>query len=292
MFCKLFSAMCRLRWLLLLCVGMQTLSPVYSQEKEFSIVDRRGDGIPYVNVYGKNFNFGAISDEEGKVLIPLSDFKEAGVLRLSCIGYEEKLISVDSLLALQPPVIPLDETSYALEEVEVVSERLKYRKRKTGVRVLFNLHQRGFVIEPDKRGREIGVVMKNDEKCYIETVAMDITYVSNDTMFYEMNIYDFAAGQVGPPIIDERIFVRIPKSEIKKKNFRIELSDRNIKVEDDFFVSIEAIPAPNSGKDYGTLFNASIGKKEWCLVKKKNGNWTQEGDTAISIFSELRCVKK
>lgn len=27
---------------------------------------------------------------------------------------------------------------------------------------------------------------------------------------------DIAAGQVGPPIIDERIFVRIPKSEIKK----------------------------------------------------------------------------
>jgi hypothetical protein len=270
---------------------MQTLSPVYSQEKEFSIVDRRGDGIPYVNVYGKNFNFGAISDEEGKVLIPLSNLKEAGVLRLSCIGYEEKLISVDSLLALQPPAIPLDKTSYALEEVEVVSERLKYRKRKAGVRVLFDWYQLGFAIEPDKRGREIGVVMKNGEKCYIETVAMDINYVSHDTMFYEMNIYDFAAGQVGPPIIDERIFFRIPKSEIKK-NFRIELSDRNIKVEDDFFVSIEAITAPDSGKDYITIFNASTGKKEWCLVKKKNGNWTQEEDMAISIFSELRCVKK
>lgn len=274
--------------LLLLSFICNTFS-TSAQEVTGKVINQEGNAIPYVNIYNDLLNAGMVSNFEGLFTIDLAKFEMTNTFTFSCIGYEEKTISLSKLYKETGSLeIQLSPTSYALKAVEVKAKAIKYKKKKTGIKAKIPMIEQGFYVDSEEIGDEFGVIMKNDKSCIIEKIGMNVTEVTHDTMFYEINIYDFKNKKPQQPIIQKRIFLSFLKSDINRP-VEIDLSDRKIKVSDDFFVSLEAIKIPANCEEYGTSFVGSFkGKKT--LRKNSKGKWKKNG-IGVAIYTELKCVK-
>lgn len=273
--------------LILLLIG--TTWSIIAQEIKGTVIDQEGNAIPYVNIYNDQLNAGMISNFEGFFTIDIAKFNATNTFTFSCIGFEEKRIALSELKKdIDSLEIQLSPTSYSLTEVEIKAKAIQYKKKKVGIKAKIPMIEQGFYINSEEIGDEFGVVIKHNKNCTIEKIGMNVTEVSHDTMFYEINIYDFKNNKPQQPIIQKRIFLSFLKSDINRP-IEIDLSDRNIKVSSNFFVSLEAIRIPPNCEEYGTSFVGSFkGKKT--LRKNSKGKWEKNG-IGVAIYTQLKCAR-
>lgn len=264
-------------------------STVIAQEISGKVMDEKGQAIPFVNIYNDQLNSGVISDYDGLFTINLKELNANSSLTFSCIGYEEKRLALTEIDRHKSYLeISLRPMSYAIKTVEVKAKAIKYKKKKTGIKAKIPMIEQGFYVDSEEIGDEFGVVMKNDKECIIEKIGMNVTEVTHDTMFYEINIYDFKNKRPQQPIIQKRIFLSFLKADINRPVER-DLSERNLKVGSDFFVSLEAVRIPPDCDEYGTAFVGSFkGKKTF--RKNARGKW-KKNRIGVAIYTQLKCVK-
>ena len=143
-----------------LSMNLVLISCLFGQIKEFQILDSENKGIQFVNLYSKYSNYGTISNINGIVNFDFERIKKLDTIQISCIGYETKIIAVDSLVRIKDGAIFLNNTYYNIDEVSVTAQKIKYKNRKTGIRTRLGLCQRGFYVNKDDAGEEYGVIMK------------------------------------------------------------------------------------------------------------------------------------
>ncbi len=206
--------------------------------------------ISYVNIGIPGSNIGTVSDSLGYFSFTYKDSKLNDTLRISCIGYESKNINHADFIGKSNAEIFMNKIIYTLHEV-VIKPGSKSR-----IKVLGKTSYSKFMAIGSKcsrPGSEIGVLYKNKQPLRIEKVNLQCTADYNAEVFFRINIYDGESGRPVNNILKEPITLR---HCFKKGDNVFDLSDYNIEVSNDFFISYETISIPNGG--FAPQFGASF----------------------------------
>jgi hypothetical protein len=121
-------------------------------------------------------------------------------------------------------------------------------------------------------GSEVGTVMRYKKKKpgKLENVNFNIAYNAfPEALLFRVNIYDFKDGKIGESILKEPLYL---ETMISNGTLTLDLSEKNIYVKNDCFVSLEWI------KDFGKrglMFSAGFFNADSYARKISQGDWNK-----------------
>jgi len=213
-----------------------------TSQAQFSgqIVDAKTNkGLAYVNIGVVGQNIGTVSDRNGNFKLRLSSNVKSGDLKMSMVGYESLTFSVsefkreivdNSQFFMKPQAIDL-------EEVVVMPAFTKTKM--LGNRARPTSFDDGF--DQDVLGREGGIIVKLKKRMRPAQVLKFRAYIHRNTypeIRFRLNFYSIKKGIPFKKIIQKDIIVT---SQIKRGVLEVNLEDYQIKVSEDFAVTLEWI---------------------------------------------------
>ena len=265
--------------------------PISSQTFSGQVFDSNSRQIlSYVNIGIPAKGVGTISDETGKYKLLLDKEFENDTLQFSLIGYKSVFISVHNYVANYPTLdalIFLEKNVYSLSEViikpknivtETIGNTISKIKPKdcaavfslmdsifTNAQNKANSKDKYHKAFPEKR-IEIGTLFEiKHRETYIEKVQLQFCEGQYDSIKIRLNIYSNLDHVIKAAMFKGFTeYVNVLKSPIYftlKKNtslIEIDLTPYNIKVMDDFIVSLETLK-PEDYKKINIPVEASLG---------------------------------
>ncbi|MEK6477343.1 carboxypeptidase-like regulatory domain-containing protein [Catalinimonas sp. 4WD22] len=255
-------------------VGQPTIEGIIKDGKSMK-------GLAYVNVGVVGKNVGTVTDSNGKFQLIIDEKYDDNELRISMVGYESKTFKVAEFKQLMgnESEITLDEAAYQMDEVFVYGEKFKGRKLRE--RILGNEtesrnNKTGF--DANLLGNEMGIVIKTKRRpTFIKDFSIYITDNDYNTFKFRINFYNLRNGLPDQNILKENIIVT---SSMKEGKLTVDLSQYNIVVEDDFFVSMEWIEDMG---DHGLFFSTDISGAASPTITRttSQGKWREVGKMAF-----------
>lgn len=254
---------------LLLCIS----TSLFAQSKTFEGITKdktTAQPIAYVNIGVLDKNTGTVSNANGEFKLPLDTALDNETLKISIVGYKSLTYKVaDFKKALRENNTVLLEKNIAeLKEIVIKNKNLKDAR-------LGNILGRrpasaGFV--NNVLGNEIGIVVKIKNKpTYIEAFHAMVDYNHYGELKFRLNIYDLKKGIPDSPLLTESIIIN---SSIEKGELTVDLSDYNIMVSQDFFISLELIEGLGEGglhfladDDGPKVFTRAVSQGKWNKVE-------------------------
>jgi len=228
-----------------------------------------GQEIAYVNIGVLNKNIGTVSNINGKFQLPLDNKFDSETLKISIVGYKSLTFTVSDFKKIisENSIVLLDKNIAELKEIVIKNKNL--REARLGNVLERRTVSAGFV--NNVLGNEIGIVVKVKGKpTYIEAFHAMVDYNHYGELKFRLNIYDLKKGIPDNPLLTESIIV---KSRIEKGELTVDLSDYNIMVNGDFFVSLELIEGLGEGglhfladEDGPKVFTRAVSQGKWNKV--------------------------
>jgi len=228
-----------------------------------------GENLAYVNIGVVNKNLGTVSNTNGVFQLVLDDKFDAETIRISLIGYKSLTFGVSDFkkMILSTDIILMEKNVSELREVVIKNKNL--RDAKLGNVLEGRTASAGFV--NNVLGNEIGMVMKiNSKPTYIEKFHAIIDYNKYEILKFRLNIYDVKKGMPTNSLLDESIII---SSGVEKGEMTIDLSDYNIMVNGDFFISLEWIEELGEG---GLHFLADYTGSPVITRAASQGKWNKQ----------------
>lgn len=205
------------------------------------ITDETGAPIHFATIYDSGKKTGTLSEADGGFILDLAPEQDTSMISFSCIGYKSLSLSTGELKELarsKTPVI-LSAKGYVLETTEVTAKKIKIKRKLLKMRGILNATY-GFAANPDRLPLEQGTILRPDGRCRIDEVILKIREMEADSVLLDVNVYEFRFGRVLGPLLKERVFLSLAKSEIGGK-IRIPLTEQNIVTDKPFIVSIRVL---------------------------------------------------
>lgn len=225
--------------------------------------------LQYVNVGIINRDVGTVSDKEGKFRIYLDDQFDNDSLRLSIVGYKSRVFKVSEFKTYvnHHTEVKLFELTQQLQPI-VVSEK-KLKDAILGNKTESTKFRGGFTYSD--LGNELGIVIKIKKGGgFIKTFNAFIVSNTSDSMKFRLNFYDLKDGLPHTKIITDQIIFPIKTS---MGEFVLDLQQYNIKVSDDFFVSLELVENFGQKDKRGVLFSAGFLGSPFVARETSQGQW-------------------
>jgi hypothetical protein len=182
-------------------------------------------------------NTGTVTDSKGNFQLSILDSLKNSILRVSCIGYAEKDIIINSINPTQEIIIKLQPSVKNLKEVVIIP-----KKNKIKVLGIASTRKTKAGYTANKFGAEMA--LKIDIKNTPATLkAFSFNIVSNkyDSVIFRFNVYNVDSnGFPKDNILKQSIFI-IP--EVKTGLVTVNLLKYNVVVEEDIFISLEWVMA-------------------------------------------------
>jgi len=152
----------------------------------------------------------------------------------------------------------LNPTAYDIQPVKINAKRFR-KKKKIGTKVRAKISTVTWG-NPNGLGIEIGVPIKIKKETLIKSVHFGILKRSRLSALLRINIYEFKNGKVGKNIMPKNVFVQ---AEDLTNYSAIDLSDLNLVVDNDIFISIESIEKREvkKGEKFSLVFGAGFRRK-------------------------------
>lgn len=255
------------------CMALLLLQPgCWAQTVTYNgIVKDRDSGTPlaYVNIGVLNRNSGTVTDTEGRFALALGPVHDDETIKISMIGYHSLQLPVSGFKSAVAanPVLYLDKNIAALREVVIPNKRLRtYILGNTPGNKTVSA---GFV--NNVLGNEIGIIVKTGSKpTFIEAFHAIVDYNHYKNLKFRINVYDLKDGLPNNALLTENIIV---SSEVRKGKMTIDLSDYNLLVAEDFFISIELIEGLGEG---GLHFIADYTGTPVITRAASQGRWNKQ----------------
>lgn len=189
--------------------------------------------VPYVNIGVPGGKYGTISNVHGEFSINLDNIKVIDTIRFSSIGYNSKDFTKQDLLKKEGLIVQLDEISYTLNEVRIYPNlnMTSFGKRK-------HHNNGGFGFGDFGIGYELARLFLNNEKHTLNEFYFHIRFNDYDSILFRVNVY---SRQNNHPNRVINQFPLLIKTNIRNGWVKCDLSSANIKVEGDFYISVEGI---------------------------------------------------
>lgn len=211
----------------------------YSQRFLSQVIDNStNEPISYVNIGIIGKNIGTVSDKDGQFQLELNDKFNNDTLRISCIGYESLNFKIwdfrKKMLTGGLNHIKLIPKVFQLSEVIVTPKKIKTvilgnSNSNSGSKVL---------TDSSGMGSEIGLIIKLPQKkkdYYIKKFNFNVADKNFDNIHARVNIYDLKNGLPSNNVLERPIYIEITTDGL----ITIDLSKYNIRMQEDFFISIE-----------------------------------------------------
>jgi len=224
---------------------------LYAQNYSGELIDKLSRmPIPYANIGILNRDVGTVSDIKGVFRLELNDKYENDTIYISCIGYEKKSYLIADfrkearttgkiLIELVPRIYQLD---------EVVIKPVNLKTYTLGNYCDSNSCY-GNTFHSQKLGNELGIKInlpENTVRGLIKNLRFYVGEFTFNKFTLRLNVYDIKNGLPSENILNEQIFIEISSPG----EYVIELKQYNIRVSDEFFISLEyyKIPEGTEGK--------------------------------------------
>jgi hypothetical protein len=213
------------------------------------LTNEKNEGISYASVGSVKQNTGVLSDENGFFTLELPAYNETDSIKLFAIGYKERFISIVELKTGSLNELRLWEEGNILDEIEVSAKKL-YRK-KLGVVKYDKTNCSGFVgIGSNWKGVETAIRISNSNKQLLKIVDFQFYIIKNalkDSLTFRLNIYSSNEFYPTKNILKKSL---VFKTVVKQGEVSLDLSAYDIKVYDDFYVSLECLMEKVDIKDF------------------------------------------
>lgn len=251
---------------------------IFPQSNSGTIVDAATKkALPYVNIGILNRALGTVSDNEGRFIFAIDEQYNGDSLKISAVGYEARVFTVSEFrrLITANPVIELSEKPILLKEIVISDKKLKEKKR--GNMTTSAKLRGGF--SNSQLGNELGIVIKVGKKPE-RIKQFHASVVSNkiDGQKFRLNFYDVKRGLPHTRLVSEQIVFPITTAS---GVFTLDLTDYNIVMTDDFFLSLELVENPANVEKGGVFFSAGLFGHPVIVRDASQGEW--EKFKAISI---------
>lgn len=227
--------------------------------------------IAYARLAILHQNKGVVSDSNGYFRIDLTHLSENDTLMVSAIGFEKiKFLIAHCRIYFLPQVnLRLELSPESKERQEVVVMAGKYKILATGNNVKSTMMIAGF--QSKSIGAEMGTVLRYNKKKKGLITKLHFNIVGNpsDTVKFRTNIYAFENDLPGRSLLNDPIYFHgIPP----KGGIEIDVTEWNIYVKNDCFVSIELIE--NIGMD-GIFFKSAFLRSKSYVRDAPEGVWNK-----------------
>lgn len=193
--------------------------------------------LPFVSIGIPGKGVGTIAQLDGSFAITISDDFNNDTIRFSMIGYKPQLLAVSTFKtqAAQTPV------TISLQADEKQLEAVVIRPRNMKNAMLGNEYNSPSIsagFTTDDLGSELGTVMKvkDGKEYYLLSCGINFAKVNYDSIIFRVNIYALENGLPGQLLHQLPIYVTVYRDQ---KSAEIDLKQYNIKVDDDFVLSLE-----------------------------------------------------
>ncbi len=267
--------------LLIVCFILTSNSLFGQKYSGFVLIKESGKPIEYVNIGVVGKNIGTVSNLKGEYALVIDSLFDTDTLKFSCIGYYPFTIKVSDFKNLKSYDVYLEERIFDL--TEVVVRHKNYSPQTLGVKTTSKTVQSGF--EDNKLGYECGILMKIKKSAILEKVNINFSYCSYDSIFYRLNIYEVIGKMEFENILENPIYLKLPKDRTFKKVV-IDLEQYNLIVQGNFLITMEHVKDLGLGNLY---FCAGILGKTY-YRKTSQGQW-ETAPVGISISVDARVEK-
>lgn len=234
--------------------------------KEYTIAgviynEDTGFPISYATLQIKGKPKGVIADHEGFFEFTLTELELADSLIASCLGYERRTFTSDTLLSEPEINIALKEKPLSIDPVEVTASKLRRKNKVIGNRGWLT---RGSVYL-DTHGQQIALYIDNNKNVngYIQKVSYYLSDNGNVEAPFRVRVLDVDSLNQAPgkDLIPEILVVQPP--EDTDGWFDVDLSEYRIYVPSEgFFVAMQGV-FPNDYSYYaGDSDFFEIGKRQ------------------------------
>jgi len=266
---------------LLILIGLLFNIACYSQTLSGRVLEvGTKKPIAYANIGIPGKNIGTVSDSLGYFSIKYNESNKNDTLKFSCIGYKSINLNPNVLTGKSNNEVLMDKMIYKLQEV-VVKPLPKSKIKvigKTGYSRIMAIGKK--CTQP---GSEIGVLFRNKQPLSIQKVNLYCSSDCKDEVLFRINISDEKDGQPDKSILKKPIIL---KYRFRKGDNFFDLSEYNIVVSKDFFLSYELISLPKGS--YGPQFGVSLLGTKGLWRYTSQANW---GKLPASISFSISVIK-
>lgn len=220
----------------------------FSQERQIKgiITDSLHNPIQYVNIGVLNKPIGTVSNQNGEYSLNINKSLDSDTLKISCLGYktiEKRINKIENNNFNVSLINYVDE----LKEVIIKSDKLKTYtdgKDKTNVssEVTFAIPGQKDLNLGSEVGRKFSLGSKKPS--LLNEFKFFIKQNNFESVKFRINIYSILKNKPNQKLNDENIIIKIEK---EKGWIIVDLSQYDIKVQEDIIVSVEWIESSKVG---------------------------------------------
>ncbi len=213
------------------------------------IVDEETNApLVYASIGILNRPVGTISDTLGNYFFEISNENLNDTLQVSHAGYETKRILLSEFIKQDDKTIKLVKKIISLQEI-VLSNRSgvaeTFGRTSSGKLVQVSLHNK---TSADMTvGSEMGMRVKPKSPALLKNVSWYISSNNFRSIRFRVNIYSVKNNMPDSLLTDEQIFDTV--GEYKTGWIQVDLEPYNIKVKDDFIITIQWIESKTDNEN-------------------------------------------
>lgn len=244
--------------------------------------------VPYAKIGIGNEENGTIADENGSYTLDLSTVNQDLNLVVEVGGFDQFTIPIKNFLQNSSHTILLKEKVKDIATVDITPK--KYKDKHWGVdskskKILFATYPERKK-DKEEQSLELAIKFSNKKKAKIQKINLNIADFETDVpVELRVNVYDNKNGVPGQSVLYKDVTAVITKSSIVENTFSLDVSDEDIYVNNDFFVSIQFM---NYFKGHifisGALFKNVFRRKYY-------GNWEKTSLASPAINIDVKVEK-
>lgn len=210
-------------------LSAQKISGTIFSEKHHPVADAR-IGI-------ENEDTGSITNEEGKYVVDLTGIDKNRILKVYVNGYEPFHMKISDFEALPEYDISLSKKAVEIENVNIIPK--KYTEKNFGTRNSKRAYCGYDSQDLKKIFREYAIKIKNQRKLKVKKINLNLSsYAIEQPITLIFDIQNSAGDFPGESMINETLKLRITKEDILDNTVSLDLNDKSIWLNSDFFVSV------------------------------------------------------
>ena len=268
---KLFAILLSLTVAINFSVGqVLTIDGTVKNEKE--------EFVLYVNIGIRQKNIGTVSNQSGTFIFNLDSSFFNDTISFSCVGYHSLNIPVHRIITNNIKEFILYEKIIPLKDVVIIGNK---KESKLGTLTHFPGVSGCPENSKNKDIIEIAQLIRiKDNVTHILSAHLFLTKTLIDTGTFRIKFYKNRNGQPAERLVEKNILKKIL---LNQGWLVVDLTDYNIVVAEDFFVSYEFLPTGENKKP-SICYGGQFGNDSLFERNVSQGKWTKVHGVKLSTF--------
>lgn len=247
-----------------------------------------GSPVPYAKIGIGTEENGTIADKQGNYTLDLNAVSKDLNLTVVVGGFDNFSVPINSFLKNSTHNILLKEKVRDIAEVVLTPKRFK--DKHWGVdskskKILFATYPER-KREKEEQSRELAIKFSNSKKVKIQKINLNIADFQTDVpVELRINVYNEKNGTPNESVLYKDVTAVVTKDSIKDGTFTLDVSDQDIYVNSDFFVSIQFM---NFFKGHIFLSGALL---KTVFKRKYYGSWEKSSVASPAINIDVKVEK-